>query len=286
MANTLSPTLVAASLKKGAVTVLQNKWAALRSFTLQWETDPIKPLAICVIKKALSTSATLVDASNFEQGDTVIDPIIVTPHLYSQPFQISNADLNSGLRLEDLAEINAGTFADKISDIVLAPVTVGNFGPATVISAAAAFGLSDLSTLYAALKKSSVKNLIIDGAYFSRISNQPGFFQPTGTQSGAAWKPYGWDYIGEHTRWDGAGPNIVGLACSPKAIGIVAGLPVAEAIPGNILQRSSFNLPGLDIEVAQHLWFSAKTRTFWASFDIMLGSELGDATAGKLVTFA
>lgn len=286
MANTIDSNLVVESLKRGAITVLANKFAPWKSISRSWETDPVRPRATCEIKFATAGSTTLTNPSSFESGDSVVSAIPVTVSQYSQPFQISNSDLQGGLALDDLIDVNASAFALKINQIIMAPLTTGIFTNEVYISAAAAFGLSDLALLRGRLKKARARNLLLDGDYFSQITNQPGFYQPTGTSSGNGWKPYGWDYIAECSDWSGAGAGVVGFACSPEALGFVAGLPAESPSSGQVLTRQSIELPGLGIQVAYHVWFALSTRTLWASYDLMLGAAACDTSAGILIKSA
>jgi hypothetical protein len=231
-------------------------------------------------------STTLTNATNFESGDSTVAPISVTMAQYTQPFQVSNSDFNSGLRMQDLVTINIAKFADKVTSVATAIITAANFPTTPVISAAASFGLSDLATLQGQLQKSPIKNLILDGTYLARIANQPGFFQKTGAglEDPAGYAAYGWDGTYLASNWTGAGANIKGLACNPQALVGVTGLPATPAnIPGGILSMTTQTLPGLGIAIALFQWFNPSTRTFWCSYDIVAGFAVGDSTAGVIV---
>ncbi len=285
MGNTYSANLVTESLKKGALTILQNKFSPLRAIARTWEPDPVKPRATCEIKFVKSGATTQKNATNFEtSGDSVIDAIPVTIDQYSQSFQISNADLQGGLALDDLVKANVKTFCSTIMGVVLAPVTVAKFtAHPAYVSSAAAFGFGDMAQLRATIKKADEKNLILDGEYFGAVTNQPGYFQPAGTTPGDGWKPFGWDFIGENTDWAGAGAGVRGLALSPQALGVVCGLPAQAPNSGNVLQREVIDLPELGIKVAAHTWFSLNTRSLWCSLDLMLGAHESDITAAVLI---
>lgn len=288
-ANTYSSTLITSMLIDGAITNLQNRWAALGAFSMDFTADAFKPKATAVLRQVTAGAATQTNATSFESGDSTVAPVSVTMAQYTQSFQVSNADLQSGLRIENLVTINTANFANKITEVATVPMTSAIFTTPGVVSSAAAFSFSDLATLQALLKKSSIKNLILDGTYIARIANTPGFFQTTGVIGGdtGAWKAFGWDLIAQLTDWTGAGANVQGFACNPQAIAGVTGLPVVPpTIPGGILEQSSFIVPGLEVPVALYKWFNPSTRTFWTSFDIMAGFAAVDTTAGFLVTSA
>ena len=217
-----------AFLLSGSLTPLQNKWAPLGAISRDYSPDPYKPLATATLKNPTAASATLTDATTFNSGNSTVGALTATMHQYTQPFQINNTDLNSGLRMEDLITINQAAFADKVIGVALAPVTVANFGAATVTSSAAAFGFNELATLQGALQKANKKNLILDGTYIARVANTPGFFQQAGTVNGnpGAWSAFGWDGIYLNSNWSGAGTNIKGIALDPQALFGIIGLPL------------------------------------------------------------
>lgn len=288
-ANTYSGTLVTSFLMDGSVTDLQNVWAMLKAFSMDFSTDPYKPLATGVLKHVTAGASTQTDATNFESGNSTVAPVSVTMHQYSQSFQVSNSDLNSGLRMADLVKINTANFANKIIEVATVPITVALFTATPLVSAAAAFGFSDLATLQGQLKKSPIKNLILDGNYIARIANTPGFFQQAGVVGGntGAWKAFGWDTIAQNTDWTGAGANMVGFACNPQAIAGITGLPlVPPSIPGGIYASSTATIPGLEASILVSTWFNPATRTMWSGLDIMAGFKEVDTTAGICITSA
>lgn len=286
-ANTYSATLVTSFLIDGSITNLQNRWAMLKAFSIDFNTDPYKPLATGVLKQVTAGAATQTNATNFESGNSTVAPVSITMAQYTQSFQVSNSDLNNGLRMQDLVTINISNFANKIIEVATVPMTTTTFTGGSEVSSAAAFGFSNLANLQALLKKSSIKNLILDGSYIARIANSPGFFQAAGVVGGntGAWQAFGWDMIAQNTDWTGAGANVQGFACNPQAIAGVVGLPLTPPnIPGAILSQSSFTVPQVNTPVAIYNWFNPSTRIMWTSYDIMAGFAAADTTAGFCVT--
>jgi hypothetical protein len=270
------------------VTKLQNVFAPLSAFTCQFTTDPMKPRATGELKFAStasnsSGSATGKNLTNFEDGDTVMEAVEIPVDQYTRPFNINNSDLQGGLRMENLVDINVAKFADIITSVVMAPLTTANYPATPLLSAASAFDFSDLQTLSGQLKKSRVKNLILDGEYLARIINSPGLFQKAGIAPGTGWQAFGWDGIYLNSSWSGAAANVVGFACNPQALGIIAGLPLQAPVSEQVLTRTVMTLPGLELSVVLHNWFSLQQRAGWASLDVMLGASLLDGTAGVLI---
>jgi hypothetical protein len=103
-----------------------------------------------------------------------------------------------------------------------------------------------------------------------------------------AWQAYGWDNIALNTDWSGAGANVRGFACGENAIGIISGLPLnpPEGIPGNIVQTGVATIPDVEIGIATYAWFSPQARSFFFTFDLILGATLIDETQGVLVKSA
>ncbi len=285
MSNTYSSDLVTATLAETAMTVLQDQLCPLSAFSRDFGTDPLKPRATVQVKLVTAGSATQTNPTNFEQGDSTVDAVPVAVDQISQCFQVSNEDLNSGLRLADLVTVNAKVFASTLLDLAFAPITEANFGAAVLTSAAPAFGWSDMPTLWAALKKSDAKHCILESEFYARLLTQPGYFQALGEGSSGA-RVFGWDGLFHTSRFNGAGANVKGFACNPSAIAVASGLPAVcnkIKIPGNSLDIQTVKVPGIDLAVAYCVWFSNATRSLWASFDVCFGASKGDTTALKIV---
>lgn len=286
-ANTFSSTLTTAFLADGAVTNLQNRWAPLMAFTRDFTTDPYKPRATAQIKNVTATTAAAKNATNFETaaGDTVA-PISVTVDQYSKSFDVSNTELNSGLRMENLITINTAGISDSIIQTAITPITNANFAnPAKQVIAPNTMDFSKLQNLWAALKKSNIRNIILDGEYLAGLINVPTFFQQADTKSGGGWSAFGWDYIALNTNWTTADAGVRGFACHPQAICCVAGLPLTPPnIPGNTLSVSTAQIPDVNITIAVYQWFALASRTMFCSYDVMFGAAAGDTTAGVIVS--
>jgi hypothetical protein len=286
--NTYSPTLVTSFLTPGMVVKLQNRWAPLAAFMRDFSMDPYKPNATHVVRLVTAGATAQTNATNFESGDSTVDVVSVTMARKSVGFHVTTGELNSGMRMENLLEVNAAVMADTLIGLATAPITTANFTGDAIVSAPEAFGWADMTTGRGQLKKSPIKNAILDGEYFARLTNTPSYFQRTPTESGSnGWSAFGWDAIYESTLWTSAGTNVRGFICNPQAIALVAGLPLeAPNVPGNTLAQTTFTVPGVGISIAQYQWFSLATRTFWQSYECMFGASKADATAGFVIKSA
>lgn len=301
-ANTFSATVTTNFLIAGAIQKLSGRFAAANLFARDAEQDPMKPLAAGIRKfNTTATDGTQVqsNATDFEGlgagGDSTIDPITISPAQLTSGGHITNGQLNSGFRVADIIEKKLIDLAAKVTQVLTAPITVANFTTnAALVSAPAAFSFSDLATLQGQLKKTLVKNIILDGEYLARIANSPGFFQTAGnvgTSTGGgsgAWRAFGWDNVALNTDWSGAGANVRGFACGQDAIGFISGLPLTppEGIPGNIANIGTVVLPDVNIAIQTWAWWSNITRTYHFTFDLILGASLVDELQGVLVKSA
>jgi hypothetical protein len=288
MSNTYASPLLTSILETEATTILSDVLAPVASFATQFSTDKFKPKATAQCKFVIAGATTQVDASDFENAATTgstIANVEIVPSLYTQSFQVSNDDLNSGLRLSNLVTKNCRVFGESLLDVIFAPITESNFTVA-VTRAPLSFTWGDMATARGVLKKSPVKNAILDGEYMARISNAPVFYQRTGTESGEGqgWRAFGWDGIYECSRWSGAGPNVRGFFCGQSALGVLAGLPL---LGENVtLQTKTITLPGLGLSVSASQWFSLKSRSMFASYDLVMGVCLLDRSCGFLLKSA
>jgi hypothetical protein len=275
----------------GATTQLSPKFAAIRAFSRDVSVDPYKPLATGVMKftsSAQDGSNVLTNATNFAQSTQQIDAVSVTVSQYTSPASVTNSDLNSGIRMEDLSTALLASLGSKVIQVATAPITTTNFTASPLVSAPETFGFSEARTLWGQLKKANIRNLILDGEYVAQLLNQPVFFQPSvdGTSPTSHWtNVFGWNNIYVNTDWSGAGTSVRGFACDPQAIGVIAGLPLINnaGIPGGILSVSTGVIPGAELPIAAYLWFDVSSRTYWMSYDVMFGASKLDATAGVIV---
>jgi hypothetical protein len=283
MPNTYSSSLLTQKLEEAATTVLQAKLAPLSAFTKGFTTDEYKPRATCQLKFVTATSSTQKNPTDFESGDSTVSNVQIAVDQYSQAFHVSNDELNSGLRLENLANINAAVFGKTIMDVVFTLLTSGNYNVG-VTRGSTAFAFSDTATAWGLLKKSSLKTAILDGDYMARVINTPVFYQRTDTGDGSGFQAFGWDGLHHVSDFSAAEANVRGFFCNPQAVGAVSGLPLRTMSP--TLETKVVQLEDLGLSVALSSWFSLSSRTMWASYDVMFGASVLDTTAGYLLKSA
>lgn len=282
MSNSNSYSLVIQHLAEDSVTVLQDQLSPFAADSRDFGVNPRRPKGTVEVPIVTAGSATQTNATNFEtNADSTVTNVSVTVNQYSQIFHISNTDAQSGLRLKDLITYNLREFANKLNDVKAALITEANFGSAVVTSAPQAFGWTEMGQLFSSLKKSPVKNAVLDSdGFYSGLLAAPTHFQTL--QNGGS-KVFGWDGIFHSSRWSACGTNIRGYACAPSAIALASGVPVEVRVPGNTIERRMIEVPGIGLTVVAHLWYSLSSRSLFASFDCMFGAGVGDSSALKIV---
>lgn len=284
-ANTISTSLLTDYLSDALIVVATNRLTALSLFARDFGTDRIAPYNVVQVRKFSSGSAAVVQTSgtgisNYESGDSTVDNIPVTVKELSKSFHVTNTEMNSGSRLAHLAEGSARIFANAISDQWTALLKAATYGTALTIGAASNFDADDLRPILAAAKNFDAKNLVLDGGHLAYLLPKDKNAFRLGEQGA-----YGFDLIAEQNRWTGADSNTAGFVCSPNAIALASGLPVA--LPAEeFLSLGTVVIPGVNLTVQTATWFSRASRTFWSSFDVMLGAAAGDTTQAEVLITA
>ena len=284
--NTFTSTLVVDYLADAVITVAATRLALLDGFTRNVGLDNLRPRATVRVKRYTTGSAAQTNATNFETNDdSTLAATTVTVNQISKIFSIQNAELNQGFQLADLAQGSADLFAYGISDVVTALMVSANYDSPTTIGTAANFDTTDLPAILALAKNYRSKNLVLDGGHIARLmfSSAANTF-PDGRLAALANGRFGFDLIAENNRWTGGIANLAGFVCGPDAIAIAAGLPVGMIAGEFLEQRTVTTNNGLSCLLS--VWYSRASRSHFASYDIMFGAGVGDATQGELLITA
>lgn len=283
MANTFASDLVVDSLRDAAITTLSSRLAPLNAFSRDFSADQLRPRAVVQVPIASAGASVQTNATNFESGDSTLTNAAVSVSQYTASFALSNAEINQGFRIEQLAAKNLRQLANKIIDVALAPVTTANFGSAVVdVDTAGDVTAASLKTLWAALKDGTERNLVVDGSIYAQ-------FLPTSLDNftlaaaGRNTGIYGFDGFYYNNRWDGAGTNIKGFAASPEAIALASGVPVSSPVADDMIAQETITIGDLGLQVQMSMWSSRATRSLWASYDVMFGAAKGDGNALKIL---
>lgn len=280
MPNTIDSALLQDSIAQQTKTVLSKRLAALNLFASDFSSDVKKPKDTIHVPIASATASTSVNPTTFNSigGTTLGKASVSLDHIY-QPFGLSYSDLQSAHRLERLIQINLDAIADKIWTLATAPVTVANFGAATVETLEGEInGVSgDLPKLWAAVHKSVRKGLVVSPVIYSNLI-------PTSTTAlnlgdGA----YGFENGVHYATSFGGEAGLKGFACSPEALVMAAAVPALA--DNDYMVSDSVTLDQIGLTVAYNVYSDKSTRSLIASLEVMFGAAKGltDGTMALIV---
>lgn len=270
MANTINSALIVDSVAALSLTSLANRLAGLKHFTSDFSTDVKRPKDIVQVALSTAGSATLTNPTAFNViGDSTLGATGVTlNHLY-QPFGLSYADVQNGVKLEKILKINMDKLADSIWSAATAPITVANFGAATVTAADSAItpGSAGLKALWAGVSKGGPKALIVNSGIYSQLI-------PTST-TGLALSAgaYGFDGGVYFASLFPSEVKLAGFACSPEAIAMASAAPALDDVAGDFLVRESVLIESLGLTVFYNVWADKDTRNLIGSMELMFGAS-------------
>lgn len=277
-ANTVDAALANTVLSGEFVTTMRTYIAPWSAFTRTVSLSPVSRRQVLEVPLYSSAGSKQQNATNYESGDSVLAPIAVTVAEESKSFHVARPESNLGLQLAGLVPTNAKVLAEGIHAKMTALMIAANYGAATAIGAAINFDKTDLPAILALGKNYDRCTLVLDGGHLAYLlpgdKNAYVFGEP-----GA----YGFDGgIYKNNLWTGGVANICGFVCGPDAIvnawGVADGLPAGEAI-----SQTTMDVNGIPFTMS--VWFSRSTRAVWASFQVMHGCAVGDASqAENLVT--
>ena len=281
MANTYDADLCVDRLSEKAILVLQERLAPLRAFSRDFGTDTLRPRATVQVEKSGTHATAQQNPTNYESGDTTNDAVAVEVNEETISFNVSSQEMMQGERLETKAGNNLHGLADNIWDEVVALCNDANSDNDIITCVQTSFTDTQRQALWASIAKGGERHLILDGmAYAENLPADKNAFELS--QRGA----YGFDGFHLATKWDatGAESNLYGLAVTPNAFAVAAGLPeISPAVANNLEAVGTAEIPDLGLTVQTCLWGSTSTRATWISYGVMFGVSVGDGTAFTLV---
>jgi len=282
MANTIDDDLLLDTLGEKAITYLGDKLAPLRAFARDFTQDGIQQTKSVQLVKVTAGSNTLKNPTTFQSGDSTTSNIAVTVDAYSQPFHITSKELNQKMRIDNLAQANLQALAVTLSKVWTALILTTTFTNTAVTVAQSSFAAANAKTLLGSIMKCREKHLILDGVAFAQLapSDKNAFNL---SESGA----YGFNGIHCQTEWTGATTNVYGFAAGPEALAMYANIPIIDpAVASRLDGQKNIVIPGIDLHRQINTWVDVNTRARWASYDIMFGAAVAEATALTVVKSA
>lgn len=280
MANLIDADLLLDTLSNRVITTLGDRLAPLSAFTTDFSPGELASQTKYVqVPLVTATDSVQTNPTNFETGDTNTSNVGVLVSHYSKSFHVTSAQVNQKLMLEMFLDKNIQTFANKLMDVTLTPVTDAKFTTQNIIVGQASIAAANLQTVWAGIAKNDRKAVLLDATAYSKLL--PTSLTAVDVRTGGA---YGFDNFYLNTRWTGAGANVYGFAAGPGALAIVSGIPVKAT--NNLVGSRTITLPmGLSVEV--NTWYNPAGRVQWASLDVMYGCSYGgDSNAGFIIRSA
>lgn len=280
MANTINSALIVDTVAAQAQTVLANRLAALAAFSTDFSSDVKRAKDVIQVPLATAGSTTQTNPTAFNSigGSTLGKTTVSLAHIY-QPFGLEYGDLQNAVRLENITQVNLDAIADAIWAAATAPITVANYGAATVTAADSAVTVSsgNLAKLWAGVSKSKRKSLIVNPGIYSNLI-------PTSTTSlplseGA----YGFEGGVFYASSFPSEAKLAGFSCDKSAVAVASAQPEMAGFRENMLASQEITLPDLGLSVYFNLWADNATRSHIASFELMFGAAKG-LTTGTLAS--
>jgi len=280
MANTINSALIVDTVAELSLTSLSNRLAALSNFTSDFSSDVKRPMDVVQVALSTAGSTTLTNPTSFNSiGASTLGASAVTlAHLY-QPLGLSYADIQNGIKLEKILKVNMDKLADSIWAAATAPITVDNFGAATVTGADSTVtpGSANLRALWAGVNKAGRKALIVNPGIYSQLI-------PTSTtslplQDGA----YGFDGGVYYANLFPSEAKLAGFACSPDAIAMASAAPALDNVRDGMLVSEVVTLEGLGMSIYYNVWADKSTRNLVASAELMFGASKS-VTSGTIAS--
>ena len=270
MANTISSALIVDTVAELSLTSLSNRLAVLSHFASDYSADVKRPKDVVQVDLSTAGSTTQTNPTNFNNigASTLGNAAVTLNHLY-QPFGLSYADIQNGIRLEKILKVNMDKLADSIWAAATAPITVANFGAATVTAADSAVtpGSAQLKALWAGVSKAGRKALIVNPGIYSQLI-------PTSTTSlPLAAGAYGFDGGVHYASLFPSETKLAGFACSSEAIAMAAAAPDLDSVGNDFLVREVVPIEGLGISVYYNVWADKSTRNLIGSMELMFGAK-------------
>ena len=261
-------------LQTKGISHITSCFAPLKAFAMAFDPNPYAPKAKNMIKYVTAGSSTNIDVLDFQAGDANISGIEVAVSHFSQAWQVSNKDLNSGIRESDLLFANAQELSNSIFAVISTLVNTANFPATPITSAGAAFGLGDAADVYGKVPGTN-KALVLHPVNFGRLAHNSG----TGFISGEA--VHGWKNGIHELSAAGWSGKVRGIGCAPTAVVAVTGTLIPH--PWNNIEKRLIGLQGLDLTIEFNSWYDPRYRTAWRSLDCIFGATVGQSDAGVLI---
>lgn len=275
MANTYDADLVIDRLAEASILVLQKKLPALNAFSRDFGADVLKPRATVQVEKSGTGATAQSNPTNYETGNVTNSNVAVTVAEKTVSFSVASQELMSGHKLNTKAEQQLRGLANAVWAVPEALLDESVYTNAVVVATEAAIDADDLATGWASIGDSIDKHCVLSHAAYSRFNAQN---KDQFNHEGGA---YNFDTFDNCSQWSNAqDANTRGFFCGPNAMAVASGIPLVDPVVANQMEASRVvEIPDLGLSVVINLWGSTATRTLWASYGVMFGAAVADASA-------
>lgn len=286
-ANTIDAALVVPIVQEAVITKLGVALAPLNAFGLMFTTAPLAPKIPQVVTIAsASPDSVLRNATNFDQTFTTLAAKTVTPVQLTMPWELTNANIQDGLVMTKMAEANVIALAEAIMNEAIATIDATNYPGTQVTDKISLWSVSGVKNAFVVVANGRTRNLIVAPEIFAQIMHvdSKSFVLTPAQQGAGAW---GFNGIWFHNDWARTTSPVAGLkgfVCDPQAlVGIIGPPLLAPGASSAGLTTATAIAPGAGVAVQFNSWFSTGSRTPRMSYDVVIGTTVGDSTAGHLV---
>jgi len=269
MANTIDAALLdKAVFAEELINEAQHPLAPIALFTSRF--DAVEVGSVNVKFPRVGTGGTETNPTDYIGGSATMDNVAVTVNEKSRPFEITNVELNNGIKLMELERAIFTEFVTDLTKEVTALMTEANFGTDATVDTSA-FTVADLPKL-AVGAKGAEKVCILEPAQYATV------IPTNGDGLDPMKSAYGFSQ-GVHMVEAGLSADAQAFSGGKTAIAIAGGLPnkwtsFAAGEEHTIIPTI------LGLNILYRRWTDSNTGRHHGNFVCLFGASVADAGAG------
>ena len=271
MANTIDPVFIDKDVfAQELLMEATNALAPISKFSKRWDAREVGTVNVKFPR--IGSGGTEVNPTDYVGGAATMNAVQVPVSEYSLPFEISNIELNNGIRLMDFAKTKLREYLQDIVGATTALMTEANFGATPGVDAGA-FTVADLPKM-AVDAKGMDKVCILEPAQYAVVI-------PTNGDGLNPSKPaYG--FQGVHMVDAPLSADAKGFGGGSSAIAIAGGMPAKWAEFANtenhLVIQTEIGLP-----VLLRIWTDSNTGKHFGNYVSLFGASIADVAAGTVI---
>ena len=268
MANTIDPVFIDKDVfAQELLMEATNALAPISKFSQRWEAREVGTLNVKFPR--IGSGGTEVNPTDYVGGSATMDAVQVPVSEYSLPFELSNSELNNGIKLMDFSKTKLREYLQDLTSSVTALMTEANFGAAVGVDSSA-FTVADLPKM-ATQAKGFDKVCILEPTQYATVI-------PTNGDGLNPNKPaYG--FQGVHMVDAPLSADAQGFGGGSSSIALAGGLLAKWSAfadtENHLVIQTEIGLP-----ILFRIWTDSNTGKHFGNFVSLFGSAVGDAGAG------